>query len=74
MERIGRQIQQHGRAPGVCGESRLRPGHQVLLQRPRGQGIPHVSIRITPADIFASDTFLSTLLHRKGTVYLGPHH
>lgn len=43
LEWTGRQIQQHGRTPRLCREGGLRPGHQVLLQRPRREGIPHVS-------------------------------
>lgn len=43
MERACGQIQQHGRAPGVRRQGGLRPGHQVLLQRPRRSRLPHVS-------------------------------
>lgn len=43
LEWTGRQIQQHGRTSRLRREGGLRPGHQVLLQRPRRQGIPHVS-------------------------------
>lgn len=43
LEWTCRQIQQHGRTSCLCRESGLCPGHQVLLQRPRREGIPHVS-------------------------------
>lgn len=43
LERTGGQVQQHGGSPCVRREGGLRPGHQVLLQRPRREGIPHVS-------------------------------
>lgn len=54
LEWTGRQVQQHGRAPCICGKSRLRPGHQVLLQCPRGSGLPHVSTRHTVLGVIDS--------------------
>lgn len=47
MEWTRRQIQRYGWPPCVCGEGRLCPGHQVLLQCPWHQGLPHVSCRHT---------------------------
>lgn len=48
LEPAGGQVQQHGRAARVRGEDGLRPGHQVLLQRPRREGVPHVSSQSRP--------------------------
>lgn len=47
MEWTRRQIQWYGRPPCVCGEGRLCPGHQILLQCPWHQGLSYVSCRHT---------------------------